>query len=483
MLMLGVGPTPLHDAGANGTPMAPAKVTVTHTTVHHSSQTVPTGTAIIWCGLWNGSNFNFTDSCANIGDGSSHVTIHHTSVSTSTQSEPQSVSATNTTVTASNPSDTDTDNDTDTAAAQSSSTASSSSSNNQSTSDTSNTCTSTCTSGDTQTVPTGTAVIWCGLISGSNFNVNDNCANIGDGSPTVTLPANLDQPGTAPAGSTNQSDPPATTSSDPPATTNAMTASTATSSNPPAANTSGGTYAALGDSVAAGLGLPLPANADAATTACGRSAEGYPNLVASSMNMSLINESCSGATMGDLITPEDVNGVEQKAQLDQVFASGVPKLVSITAGANDMEWATFLKQCAAANCATTANTVAVDGLLVTLQAKMLATLSSIQLRSNGHPPTTVVTGYYQPVSMACAQNGMTTSANVAWIRAATNALNQTLKQTAQEFSFARFAPVDFTGHDICSSSSWLQGTNSAAPFHPTAQGQQQIAQDVEAAMH
>ena len=483
MLMLGVAPAPLHDAGANGKPAAPATLTVTHTTatVHHSSQTVPTGTAIIWCGLWNGSNFNVTDSCANIGDGSSHVTINHTSVSNG------STSASKTTVSGSSTdTDNDSDNDSGSATVTTSSqpaetttttTPSSSTSTTSSSSDTSNTCSSTCTNGDTQTVPTGTAIIWCGLIMGSNFNINDDCANIGDDQPTVTIPANLDQSSVSTPSSTSTS-----SSADPPATTNTnATTASATSSDPP--NTSGGSYAALGDSVAAGAGLPLPANADANTTACDRSAQGYPNLVASSMNLGLNNLSCSGATVGDLVTPEDVAGTEQAAQINQAFANGTPKFISITAGANDAQWSTFLKECAMTNCSTTANTVAVDGLLVTLQAKLLAALSSIQLHANGStPPRTVVTGYYDPVSVACVQKGQLTSANLTWITAATNALNQTIKQTTQEFSFARFSPVSFAGHDVCSSSSWVQGPNDPAPFHPTAQGQQEIAKDVEAGM-
>jgi lysophospholipase L1-like esterase len=203
------------------------------------------------------------------------------------------------------------------------------------------------------------------------------------------------------------------------------------------------------------------------------------------MNLSLLNVSCSGTTTGDLLTSENVNGVDQSPQLDQAFAHGTPKFISMTSGANDIEWSFFLKQCYTSNCADTTNTVAVDGLLVALQAKLLAALGSIQARSHGTPPRTVVTGYYQPVSAQCVQmsNGQITSAEVNWIQAATNALNQTIRQTAGQFSFVRYAPVSFAGHDACSSNPWVQMINDPAPFHPTAQGQQAIAKDVEAAMN
>lgn len=518
ILMLGVAPAPLADVGANSNPSAPSAMTMSEEThEHHHKSGVPTGTQVIWCGLWNGSNFNFTDECSEIGSNDEpHEAQHMQQASTQTD-KTSSTSAPNeetsstatmnhtTTVKASasasatvshSSTDMDNDGDTDTTSSQpqsstpssmsessqqpvmsaepstasSNSTQPSSSSNNAT-----NSCTSNCENG-TQTVPTGTAIIWCGLWEGSNFNVSGDCSHIGDDQATVTLPA-ADPPN---QNSNNSSSTPSTSNTSSTPAANAMTVA----SDPPA-STSGGTYAALGDSVAAGLGLPLPANADASTTACGRSSQGYPNLVTSSMNLSLLNVSCSSTTMGDLLTSENVGGVEQSPQLDQAFAHGTPKVISITSGANDIEWSFFLKQCYVTNCADMTNTVAVNGLLVALQAKMLATLSSIQARSHGTPPRTVVTGYYQPVSTACVQqsNGQLTSAEVQWIQGATNALNQTLKQTTQQFSFARFAPVSFAGHDACSSNPWVQMINAPAPFHPTAQGQQVIARDVEAAMN
>jgi lysophospholipase L1-like esterase len=285
---------------------------------------------------------------------------------------------------------------------------------------------------DAQTpIPTATQVIWCGLINGSDFSVTNSCTTMSN------------QPTGAESRQVHS-------------------------------------YAALGDSVAAGLGLPLPDNADSATTACGRSTQGYPNLVASDMGLALNNVSCSGTTVGDFLTSENVNGVEQSPQLDSAFASGTPKFLSITSGANDVEWSAFIKECFISNCNTTANTVAVDALLVALQAKLFAVLNDIQIRSDGSPPTTVVTGYYQPISKACVQaNGPLTVANVDWLTEATTALNQTIKQTAEQFSFVRFVPIDFTGHDVCSADPWEQTQTATAPFHPTAQGQMVIAKAVE----
>lgn len=283
-------------------------------------------------------------------------------------------------------------------------------------------------------VPTGTQIIWCSLINGSNFNFTDSCTNTSNGQA----------PG---SGSGHRK-----------------------------------TYAALGDSVAAGLGLPLPENADSSTAACGRSSQGYPNVVAGDMDLMLNNVSCSGTTVGDFLTSETVNGVEQSPQLAAAFANGTPKFMSITSGANDVEWSAFLRECSVTNCNTTANSVAVDALLVALQAKLFVAFSDIQEKSNGNPPNTVITGYYQPISEACVRpNGQLSDANVKWLTEATSALNQTIKQTAMQFSFVHFVPIDFTGHDACSSDPWLQTITDPAPFHPNVKGQMVIAKDVEAA--
>lgn len=147
-----------------------------------------------------------------------------------------------------------------------------------------------------------------------------------------------------------------------------------------------------------------------------------------------------------------------------------------------MEWSYFLQQCFEGNCANVENTAAVDALLVSLQARLHTALGDIKTKSNGSPPNTAVTGYYQPVSSACVQSGSQLTANdVMWIQSANNALDQTIMQTVQQYPFAHYVPINFTGHDACSSDPWVQTLSGAAPFHPNQQGQSEIAQDVEAA--
>jgi lysophospholipase L1-like esterase len=257
---------------------------------------------------------------------------------------------------------------------------------------------------------------------------------------------------------------------------------------------SSGTYAALGDSVAAGVGLPTISDVPSGYQRCGRTAEAYPNIVASRMNLPLNHVACSGATAGDLFTKQRSGSPNLPSQLSTAFASGTPELITITAGANDAHWLQFLQYCYTNDCANgqispaNASTCPITDFTTTsfancylaiLQLKLITALATIQYRSDNHPPTTVVTGYYNPISTACStQYPSVTTEEIRWMTAEVDALNQTIRQVVELYSFARFAPVDFTGHDVCSSSSWIQGLGARQPFHPTVRGQQEIASSV-----
>jgi|GEM_PF-405164 len=260
----------------------------------------------------------------------------------------------------------------------------------------------------------------------------------------------------------------ATTSNSTPSTTPTQTTTAATR----------GTYAALGDSVAAGLGLPIVSNATAADQQCGRSSQAYPNQVADARGLQLVFAACSGATAGDLVTQQRVNGNNPERQIDAAFAGGVPSLITVTAGANDMHWQDFIKKCYAATCGTSFDNAAVSTLLTAMRAKMTYFLAETRLRSGTQtPPTVILTGYYYPVSANCA-NQQFTAAEISWLRSSVDRLNQALRQTATLYGFARYVPVSFSGHELCTNSPWVQGLTDAAPVHPTAAGQQAIARSI-----
>lgn len=245
---------------------------------------------------------------------------------------------------------------------------------------------------------------------------------------------------------------------------------------PPAPTAAPVQYAALGDSIAAGLGVPDPTDSDGH---CGRSSGSYVNEVANFRGLAVSNFACEGAKMGDLISKQSVRGPNLPPQLDGAFAGGTPELITITAGANDVRWQDFLRKCYAATCGTSRDTRVASSLIATLGVKTQLVLQDIQQRSSGSPPEVILTGYYLPLSEACAQvEPRLTLEEISWINDQTTQLNQTLENAASQSGLATFVPIDFTGHDICSSDPWVQMLDDPAPFHPTLEGQHAIARAV-----
>lgn len=260
-------------------------------------------------------------------------------------------------------------------------------------------------------------------------------------------------------------------------------------------------YAALGDSVAAGVGLSSLSQVPADYARCGRTTQAYPYIVAKQRNLQLNHVACSGATAGDLYTKQRSGSPNLPSQLSVAFAGGKPDLLTITAGANDAQWNYFLRYCYVGDCANGSipfsasqgcfpdsfNSISTTNLancyLGALQLKLIGAFWSIQYYSGGTPPKTIVTGYYNPLSDACTKvTPKITAAEIAWMTAEVNALNGTIKQVAAMYPFVTYVPVDFSGHDVCSTDSWVQGVGSPQPFHPTARGQQAIAQAVLGAL-
>lgn len=253
-------------------------------------------------------------------------------------------------------------------------------------------------------------------------------------------------------------------------------------------------YVALGDSAAAGLGLPLVADALDEDTACGRSSAAYPEIIGERVNSMLSradieldveNISCSGAATEHLTSSQPLSTVlAAEPQLDNAFTEGTPTFLTMTMGANDAHWGQFVGAClSAANCDTPENTAAAQAYIDTMKATLVQALDEIKARSDFIPPLTVVTGYYNPVSDRCASDNLA-SGEIAWIGQETAALNKALEEATRQRTtgwFTHFAPVDFTGHDICSTDPWIQrpgAPNEPAPFHPTARGQQAIADSI-----
>jgi lysophospholipase L1-like esterase len=252
-----------------------------------------------------------------------------------------------------------------------------------------------------------------------------------------------------------------------------------------AIGSSGNRYVALGDSVAAGAGLPqgigIPEE-----QACGRSEQAYPYRVAAAQGMHVEHLACNGAKADEgLYGPQTVGGNKLTPQLDRAFATGTPDLVTVTIGANDARWAQFAAKCYQWNCGSSFDDLLVGAYLLDLRWELYLTLNKIKNLSGPTPPQVMFTGYFtpfNPAGLSCADTRNFTPAEMAWMNTQAAKLNQVISDSVSGYGFASYVPVDFSGHELCSGSPWIQGLQDSAPLHPTAHGQAAIARAVSAAV-
>ncbi len=232
-----------------------------------------------------------------------------------------------------------------------------------------------------------------------------------------------------------------------------------------------GSYVALGDSVAAGVGLKYDSDA----SACDRTDQSYPVLVASKLNYQLRNLACSGATLPEGITgKQEVNKLLVSPQLQQLFDLPKPKLITITIGANDAQWTKVLQKCYVAVCGSAEDAADVQSSLAIVTTNLQAVLEQLRQHYGAAQPRVIVTGYHQvfptTVSADCTDLTGIDTAELAYGRQLQASINDNL-QAAVKDSQASFVAIDFSGHELCSSDSWVQGLSDKQPYHPTAAGQ------------
>lgn len=237
-----------------------------------------------------------------------------------------------------------------------------------------------------------------------------------------------------------------------------------------------GNYVALGDSVAAGIGLPNFSD----SSACDRTLEAYPNKLANSLHYKLLSVACSGATTQDgLLSSQSVNQLALPAQLSAALKADKPKLISLTIGANDANWTTYIQKCYTQVCGSEADTAAVQQNVNLAMTNLNTALSRIKDAYPSGPPTVIVTGYYRlfPVAkvLNCPELTGIDTAELSWIGWLQDSIDTSLQTAASQQSFVKFVPLSFVGHELCTADPWVQGLSGKAPFHPTSAGQSAIA--------
>ncbi|MEV7992317.1 SGNH/GDSL hydrolase family protein [Streptomyces sp. NPDC086077] len=219
-------------------------------------------------------------------------------------------------------------------------------------------------------------------------------------------------------------------------------------------------YVALGDSYSSGVGAGsyISSSGD-----CKRSTRAYPYLWAAANSPSTFHfTACSGARTDEVLA----------GQLAPVNAS--TGLVSISVGGNDAGFADVMTTCVLQSdsaCVSRINTARayVD---TTLPGKLDNVYATI--RSRAPSAHVVVIGYPRFYKLGQACLGLSETKRRA-INDASDLLNTAIEKRALDHGFT-FADVrtTFTGHEICSGSSWLHSVNwlnIGDSYHPTASGQ------------
>lgn len=231
---------------------------------------------------------------------------------------------------------------------------------------------------------------------------------------------------------------------------------------------------ALGDSVAAGVGLPTASD----ISQCDRTEESYPAVLAKKLDYVLTSYACSGATINEgLLGPQKVGDGSVPAQVDQA-ANLVPDAITLTIGANDVGWSAYLTKCAIATCGDSQDTQELSTKLAVLNTSLSSALERLH---STHATPIYLTGYYHlyPESNSvCSQPSVFDDSEVKWLNNASDSLDTTLKQVASQHSYVTFAYTNFNDHTLCTSSPWLQDLSSPAPYHPNQDGQSAIANQI-----
>jgi lysophospholipase L1-like esterase len=218
-------------------------------------------------------------------------------------------------------------------------------------------------------------------------------------------------------------------------------------------------YVALGDSYSSGVG----AGSYLDSSSCKRSANAYPYLYAGSTGATLSFQACSGAKTSDVLA-------------NQVGAlTSSTNLVSITIGGNDAGFSSVMEDCilegdsgcksAVTNATNYVNTT-LPGLLDNVYRTIKSKAPSAHVVVLGYP-------HFYQIGGSCVVGLSDTSRG--YINGGADALDSVISKEAANagFTFADVRPA-FTGHEICSSDSWLHSVTYPVDesYHPTAAGQQ-----------
>lgn len=218
-------------------------------------------------------------------------------------------------------------------------------------------------------------------------------------------------------------------------------------------------YVALGDSYSSGVGTRAYIDDG---TSCQRSTYAYPELSAGRLGANLAFDACSGAKTGDVLNN----------QLGHL-TSGTD-LVSISIGGNDAGFSNVITKCAYPwpyNCTSDINS-AISFMQNTLPAKLDSVYSAI--RSHAPNARVVVVGYPHLFNgSTCNALARISATEEGQLNHAADVLAGVVSARASAHGFGFVDPrTAFAGHEICSSSEWLNGLSNpiSESYHPNRSG-------------
>ncbi|SFR10973.1 GDSL-like Lipase/Acylhydrolase family protein [Lentzea waywayandensis] len=219
-------------------------------------------------------------------------------------------------------------------------------------------------------------------------------------------------------------------------------------------------YVALGDSYASGLGT---GSYDGASGSCKRGPLAYPALwAAATAPATFKSVACSGARTGDVLT-----------QANNLTAA--TNLVTVQVGGNDAGFTDVITTCTFGSDQDCANRVNQAKTYAANTLPGLLTNVYNTIKSKSPSARVVVLGYPRIYKVPGSCNVGLSDTKRAAINSGSDALHATIGARA---AAAGFSYVDvrgaFTGHEICSSSWWLNSLSWPVEesYHPNRAGHQ-----------
>ncbi|MEY7974197.1 SGNH/GDSL hydrolase family protein [Saccharomonospora xinjiangensis] len=241
-------------------------------------------------------------------------------------------------------------------------------------------------------------------------------------------------------------------------------------------------YVALGDSYTAAPGTGRTVGSP---SGCQRSDNNYPRLVAAEIGADTFTDaSCGGATTEHLTRPQQTPEGTNPPQLSALTPETT--LVTVGIGGNDIGLVELAAQCGevAAEGRGCGDSIAIEDRVGRAVSAVASVVGDIRRKAPG--ARVLVVGY--PTILpgdpaACADVLPHTPGDLATLHEGLLLLNHVLKEQANTHGAEFVDTADVTeNHHMCApEGAWIEGLESAtgaAPLHPTAQGEQAVADAV-----